>query len=82
MPIHYNSLVVIFIAHNSTLYERTKHIKINIHYIWDKVTSGVISTAHVTSSHQLVNVFTMSLAKISYDLAHTKLDIFYLYATT
>ena len=44
--------------------------------------SGVISTSHVTSSHQLADVFTKSLAGISYDTKCTKLGMFDLYALT
>ena len=42
--------------------------------------SGVISNAHVASSQQLVDVFTKSLARISYDATCTKLHMFDLYA--
>ena len=59
-PMHCDNQVVVFIIGNSTFYERTKHIKINCHYIQDKVTSRVISTLHVTSSYQLANIFMKS----------------------
>ena len=69
----------IFIARNSTFHEGTKYIKIYCNYIWDKVMSGVISTTHVASSLQLADIFTKSLAKISYDAPCTKIDMFDLY---
>ena len=80
MPIHCDNQAAIFIAGNSTFHERTKHIEIDCHYIRDKVMCGVISTPHVTSSHQLADVFTKSIAGISYDTTCTKLGMFDLYA--
>ncbi|CAA6669998.1 unnamed protein product [Spirodela intermedia] len=46
---------------------------------FDKVMSNVISTPHVVSSHQLMDIFTKSLAKISYDTTCINLDMFDLY---
>ncbi|CAA6661200.1 unnamed protein product [Spirodela intermedia] len=74
--------VAIFIINNHTFHEYMKYIEINCQYIQDKVMFGFISTPHVTSSHQLVNVFIKSLVGISYDTMCTRLGIFDLYALT
>ena len=54
-----------------------KHVEINCHYARNKVMSALISTTHVASSHQLVQVF---IVRISYDVLCTKMGIFELYA--
>ncbi|CAA7403658.1 unnamed protein product [Spirodela intermedia] len=79
MRMYCDNQVVIFIVDNPTFNEHMKYIKINYHYIQDKVMFEFISTPHLASSHQLVNVFTKSLTGISYDITCTKLDIFDLY---
>ena len=82
MPMHCDNQVVIFIPRNSPFPERTKHNDIDCHYIQDNVMSRLISTPHVASYHQLVGIFTKSLAEISYDAKCTKLGMFDLYAPT
>ena len=76
MPMHCDDQASNFIAGYSTFHECTKHIEIDCHYIRDKVMSRVIFTPHVTSSHQLADVLTKSLAGISYDTTCTKLGMF------
>lgn len=82
MPMHCGNQTTIFIARDFTFHEQTKHIEIDYHYIRDKVMVGVISTPHVVSSHQLTNIFTKNLTRISYDLMCTKLGMFDLYTLT
>ena len=80
MLMHCNNDVAIFIVGNSTFHERTKHIQISCHYIQDKVIFIIISTPHVTSSHQLKDIFIKSLGGISYNVMYTKKGMFDLYA--
>ncbi|CAA6659490.1 unnamed protein product [Spirodela intermedia] len=82
MLIHYDNQIVIFIIGNSTFHEYTKYIEIDCHYIQDKIMSRLISTLHVTSSHQFADIFMKNLAGISYDVMYIKLDMLNLYATT
>ena len=80
VPMHCDNQTAIFIARNSTFHERTKHTETDCHYFQDKIMSRVISTPHVASSHQLVNVFTKSVTGISFDATCTKLGMFDLHA--
>ncbi|CAA7403763.1 unnamed protein product [Spirodela intermedia] len=82
MPLYYDNQVVIFIIKNPTFHKRMKHIEIDYYYIQDKIMSGVISTPHIVSSHQLANIFIKSFVKISYEVMCTKLGMFNLYVVT
>ena len=80
MPMHCNNQTAIFIARNLAFHERTKDIEINCHFICDKVLMCFISTPHVSSSNQLVDIFTKSIIGVSYDFLGSKLAMFDLYS--
>ena len=49
------------IASNPIFHERTKHIKVDCHFIREKIASGCMATSFVNSNDQLVDIFTKSL---------------------
>ena len=67
MPMHCDNQAAIFIAGNLIFHERTKHIDIDCNFICEMVLMGVISTPHVSSSDQLVDIFMKSIIDVSYD---------------
>uniref|UniRef100_A0A2N9F1J4 non-specific serine/threonine protein kinase n=1 Tax=Fagus sylvatica TaxID=28930 RepID=A0A2N9F1J4_FAGSY len=48
----------IMLASDSVLHERSKHIEVDIHFIREKVRSGIIIPSFVPSSEQIADVFT------------------------
>ncbi|GFZ05939.1 hypothetical protein Acr_18g0001090 [Actinidia rufa] len=51
----------IMLSSDSVLHERTKHIEVDIHFIREKVRSGVITPSFVPSSAQTADMFTKSI---------------------
>ncbi|GFS33074.1 hypothetical protein Acr_00g0026190 [Actinidia rufa] len=51
----------IMLSSDSVLHERTKHIEVDIHFIREKVRSGVITPSFVPSYAQTTDMFTKSI---------------------
>jgi hypothetical protein len=49
------------IAHNPVKHSRSKHIDIRHHFLRDHVARGSIAISHVSTTHQLVDIFTKPL---------------------
>lgn len=58
----------IHIAENPIFHERTKHIEIDCHLVREKIQLGLIRCLHVSSQHQIADLFTKPLGK---DLFHS-----------
>ncbi|MBN8194707.1 Ty1/Copia family ribonuclease HI, partial [Bacillus sp. NTK074B] len=52
----------IFPAVNPILNKRTKHFKIDCHFIQDAIKDGLIKTVYVPSQHQVADMLTKSLS--------------------
>lgn len=46
---------------NPVKHQRTKHVKIDIHFVREKVALGQVKVMHFPSSHQYADIFTKGL---------------------
>ena len=51
----------ICIVNNPVLHERTKHIEVNFHFVWNTVLDGLITTSFTSSSTQFADVCTKTM---------------------
>jgi len=52
---------VIELAKNSVNYERSKHIDVHFHFIWERVKEENVEMVHIGSREQVADMFTKSL---------------------
>jgi len=62
-PLHADNTSVIQIAANPVFHERTKHIEVDCHSIRETYDARVISLPHISTTLQIVDVFTKALSK-------------------
>lgn len=60
MSINSDNKAAISISHNPIQHDQTKHIKVNRHFIQEKLLGGLICTPFVTTDQQLADVLTVN----------------------
>ncbi|RVW63210.1 Retrovirus-related Pol polyprotein from transposon RE1 [Vitis vinifera] len=68
------------IASNPVFHERTKHIKVDCHFIKEKIALGCVATSFVNSNDQLADIFTKSLKGPRIKYICNKLGAYNIYA--
>ena len=68
------------LASDFVLHERSKHIEVDIHFICEKVRSGIITPSFIPSSEQTVDVFTKPVGPSLFQSSIVKLGLIDIFA--
>lgn len=66
IPTHYDSQAAIHIDKNSVFHERTKHVKLDCHFIRQQFLVILISLSYVPAPYQLVDLFNKPFCQPSH----------------
>ncbi|WVZ89823.1 hypothetical protein U9M48_036181, partial [Paspalum notatum var. saurae] len=59
--VYCDNISTVYMASNPVQHQRTKHIEIDLHFVWDRVALGEVRVLHVPRSLQFADIFTKGL---------------------
>ena len=59
--IHYDNQSCIRLTENLIFHDRSKHIGIKYHFIWDYAQNGVVKLEYISTNEQVADIFTKAL---------------------
>jgi hypothetical protein len=71
----YYDVSAIYISTNPVLHQRTKHVKIDLHFVHERVAVGDVHVLHVSTSSQFADIFTKGLSSSVFSEFWSSLNI-------
>ena len=62
-------------SENPVFHDRSKHIDIRYHFIWDMVQRGAVRLDHIGTDEQVTDILTKPLGKVKFLIFHENIGI-------
>ena len=82
IKLYCDNKAVISISHNPVQHDKAKHIKMDRHFIKEKIEKGTICMTYIPTREQLADIFTKGLQRSSFEDFIYKLDMINIYDPT
>ncbi|GJZ74834.1 ribonuclease H-like domain-containing protein [Tanacetum coccineum] len=73
--VYCDNVSAVYLSSNPVQHQRTKHIEIDIHFVWDLVATGQVRVLHVPSRFQYADIFTKGLPLALFDEFRDSLSV-------
>ncbi|GJU23555.1 ribonuclease H-like domain-containing protein [Tanacetum coccineum] len=73
--VYCDNVSAVYMSANPVQHQRTKHIKIDIHFVCDMVKSGHVCVLHVPSRYQYADIFTKGLPSALFEDFRSSLSV-------
>ncbi|GJU49906.1 pre-mRNA-splicing factor ATP-dependent RNA helicase DEAH10, partial [Tanacetum coccineum] len=73
--VYCDNVCVVYLSCNPVQHQRTKHIKIDIHFVRDLVAAGQVRVLHVPSRYQFADIFTKGLLSALFEEFRSSLSV-------
>jgi hypothetical protein len=73
--IYWDNVSVVYLVSSPVQHQRMKHVKIDLHFIRDKVAIGEVHVMHVPITSQFIDIFTKGLSSPFFSEFHSSFNI-------
>lgn len=70
-----DNLAVKSMVENPMFHSKTKHVEIDVHFVWEKVECGEVEIRYVLTSDQVTDILTKGLPRYRFEFLCKKLGL-------
>jgi hypothetical protein len=63
------------LSENHVFHDKSKHIEIKYHYVWDMVKKGAVKLQYIATDEHVVDVLTKPLSRVKFEYFRDKLGV-------